>query len=145
MSSFSVDYKQLIAMLWEQLQLEEVKQSVTALKGIDWNPFDEDGDQYEGAFAEIDHNFDLIWDVAVKAAAAMQRVVVDGASLSNPQKHKAVVELLDNLIRGPWYVEPFDGIILDGIVKGAVKFLRSVNWGIELPPEVPEKIEFREV
>ncbi len=145
MSAFAVDYKQLVSLIWDQLQLDDAKAAVVGLKGIDWNPFDEDGDEYDGVFAEIDHNFDLIWDVATKAAAAMQRVVIDGASLSNAEKHKAVVEILDNLIRGPWYIEPFDGIILDGIVKGAVKFLRAINWGIELPPDVPAVIKFREI
>lgn len=140
-----VDYKQLARLIWNQLQLDDVKQSVVALKGIDWNPFDEDGDEYVGVFAEINHNFSLVWDVAQKAAAVAERIVVDGASLSDPQKHKVVVQVIDDLIRLPFYAEPFDGPVIDVLVKSAVKMLRAVQWGIDLPPEVPAKVEFKEI
>lgn len=139
------DHRQLARLIWDQLQLDEVKASVVALKGIDWNPFDEDGDEFNGVFAEINHNFSLVFDVAQQAAAVAQRIVVDGASLSDPQKHKAVVQVLDDLIRLPFYAEPFDGPVLDVLVKSAVKLLRAVNWGIELPVTVAAKVEFREV
>jgi hypothetical protein len=139
------DHKQLARLIWDQLKLDEVKASIVALRGIDWNPFDEDGDEYVGIFAEINHNFSLIFDVAQQAAAVAQRIVVDGSSLSDPQKHKVVVQVLDDLIRLPFYAEPFDGPVLDVLIKSAVKFVRSVNWGIDLPPDLPAKIEFREV
>ena len=145
MSAITVDVKTLARLVWNQLQLDEVKQSVKALKGIDWNPFNEDGDEYVGAFQELNHNWNLIFDVAQKAAAVAERIVVDGASLTDPQKHKVVVQVLDDCIRLPFYAEPFDGPILDVLVKSAVKALRAIQWGIELPPEVPAKIEFREI
>jgi hypothetical protein len=139
------DHKQLAKLIWSQLELDQVKASVVALKGVDWNPFNDDGDEYVGVFQEINHNFTLVFDVAQKAAAVAQRIVVDGASLSDPQKHKAVVQVLDDLIRLPFYAEPFDGPVLDVLVKSAVKLVRAVNWGIDLPPTVAVKIEFREV
>ncbi len=143
--SAAINYKELARLVWVQLELDEVKASVVALKGIDWNPFDEDADEYVGVFGELNHNFSLVFDVAQKAAAVVQRIVVDGASLSDPQKHKVVVQVLDDLIRLPFYAEPFDGPVLDVLVKSAVKLLRAVNWGIELPATVAAKIEFREV
>lgn len=140
-----VDYKELARLVWVQLQLDEVKASVVALKGIDWNPFDEDADEYVGVFGEINHNFSLIFDVAQKAAAVVQRIVVDGASLTDPQKHRVVVQVLDDLIRLPFYAEPFDGPVIDVLVKSAVKMLRAIQWGIDLPPAIPAKIEFKEI
>lgn len=140
-----VDYKELARLVWEQLKLDEVKASVKALKGIDWNPFDEDGDEFVGVFAEINHNFSLVWDVAQKAAAVAERIVVDGASLSDPQKHKVVVQVLDDLIRLPFYAEPFDGPVIDVLVKSAVKALRAIQWGIDLPPEIPAKVPYKEI
>jgi hypothetical protein len=140
-----VDYKELARLVWVQLQLDEVKQSVVALKGIDWNPFDDDADEYVGVFAEINHNFALIWDVAQKAAAVAERIVVDGASLSDPQKHKVVVQVIDDLIRLPFYAEPFDGPVIDVLVKSAVKMLRAIQWGIDLPPAIPAKVEYKEI
>jgi len=145
MSRVSVDYREILSQLWNYLELDEVKQSIVRLKGIDLNPFDEDGDEYVGVFAEMHHNWELIWDVALKLVAAVERVVVGGASLDNPEKHKIVVDLLDDLIRVPWFLEPFDHIVIDMIVKSAVKFLKAVNWGIELPPTVPAKIAFKEI
>ncbi len=145
MSAVTIDHKELARLVWAQLDLDEVKAAVVALKGIDWNPFDEDADEYVGVFGEINHNFGLVFDVAAQAAAVVQRIVVDGASLSDPQKHRVVVQILDDLIRLPFYAEPFDGPVLDVLVKSAVKMLRAVNWGIELPPQIAAKIEFREV
>jgi len=145
MSAVSIDHKELARLVWNQLELEKVKAAVQALRGIDWNPFDEDADEYVGVFGEINHNFGLVFDVAAQAAAVVQRIVVDGASLSDPQKHRVVVQILDDLIRLPFYAEPFDGPVLDVLVKSAVKMLRAVNWGIELPPQIAAKIEFREV
>jgi hypothetical protein len=145
MSAVTFDHKQLARLVWDQLKLSEVRDSVVALKGLDWNPFDDDGDEYVGIFAEINHNFSLVFDVAQQAAAVAQRIVVDGASLSDPQKHRVVVQVLDDLIRLPFYAEPFDGPVIDVLVKSAVKMLRAVNWGIDLPPDVPAVVKFREV
>jgi hypothetical protein len=145
MSTANIDHRELARLIWEQLRLSELRDSIVALRGIDWNPFDDDGDEYVGIFSEINHNFSLVFDVAQQAAAVAQRIVVDGASLSDPQKHKVVVQVLDDLIRLPFYAEPFDGPVLDVLVKSAVRLLRSVDWGIDLPPAVPAKIEFREV
>jgi hypothetical protein len=145
MSAATFDHKQLALLVWDQLNLSELRDSVVALKGIDWNPFDDDEDEYAGIFSEINHNFSLIFDVAQKAAAVTQRIVVDGAVLSDPQKHKVVVQVLDDLIRLPFYAEPFDGPVIDVLVKSAVKMLRAVNWGIDLPPDVPAVVKFREV
>ena len=135
--AISVDYKELAKTIATQLNLEELKGSLTALKGIDWNPFDEDGDQYVGVFGEMQHNWDLLFDVAVKAAHLAERTVVGVASLDNPQKHKVVVQVLDDLVRAPWYIEPFDGLIFDGLVTAAVKFAKVINWGVELPEVIP--------
>lgn len=140
-----IDLKRLVALVWAQLELDALKGEVQKLRGIDWNPFDEDGDEYDGAFAEIHHNWELVWNVVLQAVAVTERIIVDGASLSNAQKHKVVVGILDDIVRLPWYAEPFDGPVLDALVKAAVKFLKAVNWGIELPPDTPEKIEFKEV
>lgn len=141
----SVDYKQLAREIAAQLNLEETKASLTALKGIDWNPFDDDGDEHVGAFGEMQHNWDLLFDVAVKAAHLLQRTVVGVASLDNPQKHKVVVQVLDDLVRAPWYVEAFDGLIFDGLVTAAVKFCRAIEWGIELPAPPPPGDGFKEI
>jgi hypothetical protein len=145
MSAANIDHRELARLIWEQLRLSEWRDSIVALRGIDWNPFDDDGDEYVGIFSEINHNFSLVFDVAQQAAAVAQRIVVDGASLSDPQKHRVVVQVLDDLIRLPFYAEPFDGPVIDVLVKSAVKMLRAVNWGIDLPPDVPAVVKFREV
>jgi hypothetical protein len=145
MPEFNVDAKKLALLIWEELQLEEVKTSIVALKGIDWNPFNEDLDEHVGAWAEMQHNWDLLWDVALKVVQAVQRVLVGGLSLASPQKHAAAVKILDDLIRAPWYVEPFDGTVIDMLIKSAVKFMQSVNWGVELPEFPNAQIAFREV
>jgi hypothetical protein len=30
-------------------------------------------------------------------------------------------------------------------VKSAVKMLRAIQWGIDLPPAIPAKVEFKEI
>lgn len=143
--SFAVDYKELARQVAEELKLSEVKDALTALKTIDWNPFNEDGDEHVGAWQEIQHNWGLIWDVAVQSCEVAERMVVGVAKLEDPQKHKVVVQVLDDLVRAPWYVEPFDGLIFDALVTAAVKFNKAINWGIPMPEIPPATTEFKEI
>ena len=141
----NVNYKELARLVAEELELQGVKDALTRLRGFDWNPFDDDGDEHVGVWAELQNNWDLIFDVAVQAALVMRRGIEGVASLDNPQKHKVVVQVLDDLVRVPWFLEPFDGIVFDGIVTAAVKYCKMVDWGLSLPEGKPAPIGFREV
>ena len=124
------ELNEVVDFLEEYLKLGEVKDSIKKLKGIDWNPFNEDGDEYVGAFEELQHNLDLISDAAEDLCKTVQFMLIGGQTLSNQQKHKAVVKALDNAVRLPFWAEPFDGILFDVIVKMAVKNLKKVNFGV---------------
>lgn len=141
----SVDYKELARKVAEELNIAELKESLSKLKTLDWNPFDDDGDQYVGVWQELQHNWDLIFDVAVQSARVVRRGIEGVASLDDPQKHKVVVQVLDDLVRAPWYIEPFDGVAFDGIVTAAVKYCKLVDWGLSLPEGKPAPIGFKEI
>lgn len=95
---------------------------------FDWNPFDEDEDEFVGPWAEIRENFRLVGDVALAAVHCAERITIAGMELSAPQKHAAVVAALDDIIRLPWYLEPFDGPALDMAVSTAVAALNGMKW-----------------
>jgi hypothetical protein len=130
MADINIDKNEIVEFMVDYLQLEEFKESVGKLKDIDWNPFDDDGDEFVGVWAEIQHNYDLIWDVAVNLVGVAERIVVGGLSLENEQKHNVVVSALDRALKSPWYLEPFDGVALGMLVTAAVKFLKMVDWGV---------------
>ena len=109
MAKIEVDPKEIVDFLWEKLELEDTKNAIGALKGIDWNPFNDDDDEYETPWQEIGHNWDLIWDAAVSISHTVGNLLIGGVELTDPQKHKVVVSALDRAIRLPFYLEPFDG------------------------------------
>ena len=73
----------------------------------------------------------------------LQLIVVEGIALSNPQKHKVAKDLIDRAIRLPFWAEPFDGILIDAIIKFAVAQMKLVNWGFEQGGAVT-KLAFRD-
>ena len=124
------EMKDVVDFLEDYLDFEELEDKVVGLKGIDWNPFDEDQDEYEGVWAEMHHNWQLLWDAVCAVTNTLERVVIGGVMLSNQEKHKAAVETLDRAIRLKWYLEPFDGPAINMLVKASVSWWNSVDWGI---------------
>jgi len=118
---------ELVKYLVKSMKTSELSKAMKGLKEIDWNPFDDDGDEYDSAWKEIVHNKDLVFDAAVALSVTAERLVVEGMSLSAPQKHKAVVSALDKAIALPFFMEPFDGKVIDLIVTGAVKFMNLLR------------------
>jgi hypothetical protein len=125
----SFDEKEIVSTLMNYAEIPALNLKLRALKGIDWNPFDEDGDKYIGIFDELRHNYDLIWDAAKAFVNTAERLVVGGESLTNVQKHKVVCDALDRAIRVPFFLEPFDDILIGVVVTGAVKWFNSLGWG----------------
>ena len=116
------------AAVYAAIDGKAVVDKIHALKGIDWNPFNEDGDQYVGPWEEIKHNFKLVGDAAMEIVLCLERANIAGESLTDPQKHAVAVQVLDDIIRLPWYLEPFDGIALDMVVTTAVMALKGLGW-----------------
>lgn len=129
-----ISLDEIVDFMWEYLEMDNVKSEIRKLKSFDWNPFNEDGDEYAGAFAEMAHNWELIWNVMKQFVNVAERIVVGGVGLTNQQKHKAVVEAIDRAIRLPFFLEPFDGIVIDMFVTAAVKFWNTVGWGVDATP-----------
>jgi hypothetical protein len=130
----NIEGQEIQDFLVKYLELEVLKEEIKDLKGIDWNPFDDDRDQYDGVWEEMGHNFELIWSATLAITKTVELIVVGGVSLTNRQKHKAVVQALDDAIRLPFYAEPFDGPLIDLVVKIAVRYWNSVNWNVPVPP-----------
>jgi len=123
--------KEIVTFLVDYLELDEVKNSLVGLKKIDWNPFDQDEDEYETPWAEIKNNFSIVSDAVSDLVFAAERLVVGGVNLNSSQKHEAVVSALDHAIKLPWYLEPFDGAILGMLVNLAVSAWNTIGWGLE--------------
>lgn len=127
------DKTQVVDYIERRLEESGLLAAITAAKAIDWNPFDNDGDEYVGAWAEMRHNCDLILGVARGAILLAEQVVIDGKSLTNPQKRDAVVQVLDDVVRLPWYAEPFDGIAIGLLVDSGVAAFNALGWVQEIP------------
>jgi len=124
---------QIVDYIERKLDDSGLLAAITAAKALDWNPFDDDGDEYVGAWAEMRHNADLILGVARGAILLAEQIVIDGRSLTNPQKRDAVVAVLDDCIRLPWYAEPFDGIAIGLLVDSGVAAFNALGWVQEIP------------
>ena len=131
--AITFDKDRLVDFLKTELEFDERKKAIGGIGQIDWNPFDDDGDEYTNVWSEMKHNWELVWDALIAVVGVLETIVVEGVSLSAPQKKKAAVSLLDDLLKLPFYLEPFDGIALGMLVDSAVGFMNKVNWGVDVP------------
>lgn len=125
-----IDLKEIAQVLYDGLDIPELMASIKQLKDVDAWPFNEDGDQYVGVKAEVQHNWDVVTTFLKEIARVLQSLIVNGQSLSNPQKHKIAADLLDRAIRLPFWAEPFDGLLIDMVIKLVVAQMNLVNWGM---------------
>jgi len=142
--SIKIEPKEVADFLFEYLDLADLRDKYTGLKEFDWNPFDEDDDDYETPWEEIKHNWDILWEVIIAFAATVERITVGGYELTNREKHKVVKEALDRAINLPWYLEPFDGIVLDMLIKSAAEFIHNVSFDDEDYEQI-ELTEWKEI
>lgn len=124
-----VEFKkdELVRYLIKQLALDGLKKAAKNLKDIDWNPFDDDGDEYDTAWKEMVHNKDLLVEAAMALVNTAERIIIEGNKLTAAQKHDAVVAALDKAIRLPWYAEAFDGKVISLLVTSVVKTMNMLR------------------
>lgn len=127
MSKIEIKKDELVKYLVNSLALEGLKDAATNLKEIDWNPFDDDGDEYDTPWKEIVHNKDILVDVALALVNTAERIIIEGNKLTASQKHDAVVKALDDAISLPWYAEPFDGKLISLLVTSVVKTMNALK------------------
>lgn len=125
-----IDLKEIAQVLYDGLDIPELLASMKQLKDVDAWPFNEDGDQYVGVKAEVQHNWDVVMAFIREIARVLQSLIVNGEGLSNPQKHKIAADMLDRAIRLPFWAEPFDNLLIDMVIKFAVAQMSLINWGM---------------
>ena len=129
MAKIQVDLHQVSGYIFGVLRDEGFTEKIDALKReFDFNPFNQDDDAYVGPWDEIRHNGALLGDVVTAAIHVAERITIDGISLNDAQKHAAVVQALDDMIRLPWYAEPFDGTVFNMAVTAGVRAMNAVGW-----------------
>lgn len=132
---------ELVKYLIKQLAIDGLKKAAKNLKDIDWNPFDDDGDEYDTAWKEMVHNKDLLVEAAMALVNTAERIVIEGNKLTSVQKHDAVVAALDKAIKLPWFAEPFDGKIISLLVTSVVKTMNLLRKSEPaVTPTVPKFI-----
>lgn len=124
-----IDLKEIGEVLYSGLDIASLTRAIRQLREFDAWPFNEDGDEYVGIKPEVQHNWELVMNAITEIARVLQSIVVNGKSLSNPQKHKIAADLIDRAIRLPFWAEPFDDILIDMIIKFAVAQMNLLNWG----------------
>ena len=53
-------------------------------------------------------------------AAVAEQTVVNSQKLTGPEKRNAVVKIIDDLLKLPFYLEAFDGIVIGWIVDAII-------------------------
>lgn len=125
--AIKIKKEKLVKYLVDSLDLSDIKNATSGLKEFDFNPFDDDGDEYETAWDEIVHNKDLLVEFCMALVRTADRLIVEGQKLTSAQKHDAVVSALDDAIALPWYAEPFDSKLISLLVTSLVKTLNAVK------------------
>ena len=129
MAKIQVDLHQVSGYIFGVLRDEGFIEKLDVLKReFDFNPFNQDADEYVGPWDEIRHDGSLLADVVAAAVHVAERITIDGYSLNNAEKHAAVVQVLDDVFRLPWYAEPFDGPFLNMAVTAGVRIMNGIGW-----------------
>ena len=109
----SVDIEKLVEFIKNELNTEELQEAAKALKkGWDWNPFDKDGDEYETAWQEFQHNIDLLWGFMEKIMCAIEKAAKSLTILEGGAKLEAAVKFADEIIKLPFWLEWLDDNLL---------------------------------
>jgi len=109
----SVDIEKLVEFIKNELNTEELQEAAKALKkGWDWNPFDKDGDEYETAWQEFQHNIDLLWGFLEKIMYAIEKAAKSLTILEGGAKLEAAVKFADEIIKLPFWLEWLDDNLL---------------------------------
>jgi len=77
-----IDIKEIGQVLYDGLDIPELMASIKQLKDVDAWPFNEDGDQYVGVKAEVQHN----WDVVTTFLKEIARVLQAHRQRAEPQQ-----------------------------------------------------------
>lgn len=127
--NIEVNHKELVRQVVEYLEVANLNQALKTLTHeFDWNPFNNDGDEYDGFWPEVRHNMDLVNDVIMATVMVLEKATVGGRELKSPEKLDIAVGVLDEALRLPWYAEMFDGPLLKILVSQAVSIMNKVHW-----------------
>lgn len=130
---------------WDYINGEKIREAVGKAGQIEWNPFEIEPEtgkpkgfnkvflSVSGSPVEIIHA--LLW--------AVEKVTVDAGEIakgSGNAKREALVNMLDEVIRLPFFLEPFDGILIGKLIDWAIDWLNAKfgkDWINHIPaPEL---------
>jgi len=118
MPNIQLHWAEIYEKLKELLDLEKIKKEINDLKGI-----------------KIYRLPKELLDVAIAAISTAEYIVAEIMSMESgggDQKRKAVVKFLDDVFNVPFWLEPFDGILIgigvDMTVTAINTFLNK-QWG----------------
>lgn len=129
----NIEYKtsDIVEFIFEYLEIGELNEQMKKLRReFDLNPFNEDDDEYVGAWEELRHNMELINDVIFGVINVLERLFIGGQELKAPEKLDIAVAALDKALVLPWYAEMFDGPALKLLVSQAVTLMNVVGWDV---------------
>lgn len=84
------------------------------------------------SLGEVCGNFGKLAELGGRAALCVEQAVVDiGAVLTSEEKREAAVQVVDDMIKLPGYLEMFDGMVISAIfafVVGALNEKFGMAW-----------------
>ncbi len=128
----TIDVAALKEKAFEYFDVETIKNSFGGIKEVDWNPFE----IKDGKPVGFSNTFISIKGAPFAALQAfgwaVEKAAVDlKAVRAGGEKKKALVSLIDDLIKLPFWAEPFDAMaiswVIDVIIDGLNRLFGN-NW-----------------
>lgn len=137
----TVDVAMLKEKAFEYFDVETIKTKFTEVKDVDWNPFEiKDGKPvgFTNTFISLKG---APFEVLKALGWAVEKAAVDLKAIkAGGEKKKALVALIDDMVKLPFWAEPFDGMAISWLIDVAIDGLNRAfgnDWLDHIaPPEL---------
>ena len=123
--STTINSSQIKQQIYSYFDVDKLRTIAGQAGNLEWNPFKLNADGKPIGFDDsVVKAPGMAVDLIKALGIVVEKVCADaGAVASGGEKKKALVELLDEIIKLPFFLEPFDGMIIGWLIDKLIEWL----------------------
>jgi len=125
MTTVSIKSADIKGQIFDYFDVDKLRSIAGQAGNLEWNPFKLNSDGKPIGFDDsIVKAPGMAVELIKSLGIVVEKVCRDaGAVASGGEKKKALVELLDEIIKLPFFLEPFDGVIIGWLIDKLIEWL----------------------
>jgi hypothetical protein len=123
--STTINSGQIKSQIFDYFDVDKLRTIAGQAGNLEWNPFKLNADGKPIGFDDsVVKAPGMAVDLIKALGIVVEKVCADaGAVAAGGEKKKALVELLDEIIKLPFFLEPFDGPIISWLIDKVIDWL----------------------